>query len=181
MELIRDFDRSGKTMKDYWRSFDILKVINNIDAAWEEVSANCLTGVWLEFLPQFVHLFAGFEPVENMVEDVSKLKQKAGLDEVRVEHVKELLDSQIQQHSNADLKELAKELSQQRQEEKAKDKDPPLKYTKTSDLQRILSATDTLTDELCETDHDWERSAKVKRSKVVSIGPCSETPKERKT
>jgi len=35
MELVRDFDRSGKTMNDYWRSLDILKVINNIDTAWE--------------------------------------------------------------------------------------------------------------------------------------------------
>jgi hypothetical protein len=54
-------------MKDYWRSFDILKVINNIDPAWEEVSVNCLTGAWLQFRPQFVHLFAGFEPVEKKV------------------------------------------------------------------------------------------------------------------
>jgi type I site-specific restriction endonuclease len=137
--------------------------------------------VWLEFLPQFVHIFAGFEPVENMVEDVRRLVQEAGLDEVRVEHVKELLDSHGQQHSNADLKELAKELSQQRKEEKEKDKDPPLKCTKTIDLQRILSATETLTDELCDTDHDWERSAKVKRSKMISIGPSSEIPKGRNT
>jgi hypothetical protein len=148
MELVRDFDKSVKTMRDYWRSFDILKVINNIDAAWEEVSVNCLTGVWLEFLPQYVHLFAGFEPVENMLEDVRRLAQEAGLDEVRVEHVKELLDSHGQQQSNADLKELAKELSQQRKDEKEKVKDPPLQCTKTGDLQRILSATDTLTDEL---------------------------------
>lgn len=90
------------------------------------------------------------------------------------------MDGHGQQHSNEDLEELAKELSQQREEEKEKDKDPPLKCTKTSDLQRILSATYTLTDELCDTDHDWERSAKVKRSKMVSIGPCSEIPKERK-
>jgi predicted Zn-ribbon and HTH transcriptional regulator len=137
--------------------------------------------VWLEFLPQFVYLFAGFEPVEIMVEDVRRLLQEAGLNEVRVEHVKELLDSHRQQHSITDLKELAKELSQQREEEKEKDKDPPLNCTKTSDLQRILSAMDTLSDELCDTDHNWERSAKVKRSKMVSIGPCSGIPKERKT
>ena len=130
MELVRDFDMSGKTMKDYWRSFDILKVINNIDAASEEVSVNCLTGMWLEVLPQFVHLFAGFEPVEYVDEDVRRLLQEAGLDEFRVEHVKELLDSHRQQHSNADLEELAKERSQQREEEKEKDKDPLLKVRK---------------------------------------------------
>ena len=71
------------------------------------MSANCLNEVWLEFLPQFVHLFAGYEPVANMVEDVRKLVQEAGLDEVRVEHVKELLNSHRQQHSKADLKKLA--------------------------------------------------------------------------
>jgi len=114
--------------------------------------------------------------VENMVEDVRRLVQEAGLDEFRAERVKELLDSHGQQHCNADLKELAKELTQQREEEK--EKDPPLKCTKTSDLQRILSATDTLTDELCDTDHDWERSAKVKRSKMVSIGLVLRFPKK---
>ena len=84
------------------------------------------------------------------------------------------MDSHGQQHSNADLKEMAKELSQQ-------DKNAPPRCTKTSDLQRILSATNTFTDELCDTDHDWEQSAKVKRSKMVSIGPCSVIPKERNT
>lgn len=54
-----------------------------------------------------MHLFAGYEPVANMVEDVRKLVQEAGLDEVRVEHVKELLNSHRQQHSKADLKKLA--------------------------------------------------------------------------
>lgn len=83
MELVRVFDRSGKTMKDYWRSFDILKVINNTDAAWEEVSMNCLTGVWLELLPKFVHHFAGFESMKNMAGYVRRLAQEAGLDEVR--------------------------------------------------------------------------------------------------
>jgi hypothetical protein len=49
---------------------------------------------------------------------------------------------------------------------------------KTSDLQHILSAMETM--ELCEIDHNWERSAKVKRSVMVSIGPYSEILKERK-
>jgi hypothetical protein len=130
----------------------------------------CLNGVCLEFLSQFVLLFAEFEPLENMVEDVRRLVQEVGLVEVRDERVKELLDSHGQQHCNADLKELAnwrigelaklaKELSQQREEQKEKDKDPPLKCTKTSDLQRILSAKDTFTYELCDTDHEWQRSA----------------------
>jgi hypothetical protein len=42
---------------------------------------------------------------------------------------------------------------------------------KTSDLQRILSEIDKLTDELCEIDHDLERSATVKRSVMASMRP----------
>jgi hypothetical protein len=33
---------------------------------------------------------------------------------------------------------------------------------KTSDLQHSFSAMETLTDELCDNDHDWEQNAKVK-------------------
>jgi hypothetical protein len=55
-------------------------------------------------------------------------------------------------------------------EEKEKDGEPPLKFVKTSDQQRIISAIKTLNNELCETDHDWQRIAKVESSLMVSIG-----------
>jgi hypothetical protein len=51
---------------------------------------------------------------------------------------------------------------------------------KTSDLQRILSDTDKITDELCEIDHDWERSATAKRSVMASMRPYHEILIERK-
>jgi hypothetical protein len=60
-----------------------------------------------------MHYFAGFEPVQNI--DVRGLEQEVGLDEVKAEHVTELLYSHEPQHSNEDLEELAKELSQQRE------------------------------------------------------------------
>jgi hypothetical protein len=66
-------------------------------------------------------------------------------------------------------------------EEKEKDREPPLKFVKTSDLQRIISAMKTLNDELCETDHDWQRIAKVERSLMVSIGPYFDILKKYET
>jgi hypothetical protein len=51
---------------------------------------------------------------------------------------------------------------------------------KTSDLQRILSDIDKLNDELCEIDHDWERSATAKRSVMASMRPYHEILIERK-
>jgi hypothetical protein len=66
--MARVVDRSDKTNKDYWHSFNILKGINNIKAAWEEASANCSNGMWHKLLPEFMHDFTGYQPVENTAE-----------------------------------------------------------------------------------------------------------------
>jgi len=50
IEMVRVLDRSHKTIKDYWHSSDILKGINTINTAWEEVSVKCLKGVWGQLL-----------------------------------------------------------------------------------------------------------------------------------
>jgi hypothetical protein len=44
--MMRVLDRSGKTIEDYCSSFDILKVIKDINVVWEEMSVNCLNGMW---------------------------------------------------------------------------------------------------------------------------------------
>ena len=69
---------------------------------------------------------------------------------------KEEENDHVQQLSNEDLEEMAKELSQQKEEENEKDEEPPLKCMKTSNLQCILSAMETLTDEICDNAHSWE-------------------------
>jgi hypothetical protein len=79
---------------------------------------------------------------------------RAGLDEVTAEDVIQLLVNHGQQLSYKDLEVLNKEISQQKERQR--------KSLKTSAIQRILSAMETVTDEFCETDHDWKGSAEVK-------------------
>jgi hypothetical protein len=162
MDLVRVLDRSHKAIKDYWHLSDILKGFNNINTAWEVVSVKCSKGVWGKLLPQFMHDITGFEPVDNTVDDVSRLAQKAGLDEVRAEDITQLFDSHGQQLSNEDLEDMVKELSQQKEVEKEKEEEPPLKCMKTSDLQHSVSAMENLSDELCDTGYNWEQNVKVK-------------------
>jgi hypothetical protein len=54
------------------------------------------------------------------------------------------LDSQGQQLCNGDLDKQAKEIRQQKEKKNEKDEEFLLKYMKTSDLQYVLSAMDTL-------------------------------------
>jgi hypothetical protein len=124
MDTVRVLEKSHKTIKDYWRSNDILKGIK-INTAWEKVSEKCWNGDWHKCFPQFMHNFTGFWPVENTVADISSIAQEAGLDEFRAEDITQLLDSQGQQHSNEDFKDMVKELSQQEEEEKKKKKSLP--------------------------------------------------------
>jgi hypothetical protein len=103
-----------------------------------------------------VHDFTLFGPVENSDDDISRLVQKAGLDEITAEDVTELLNSHGQELSNENMEKVSKELSYQKEEKKENNEEPPLKYMKTSDLQHILSAMRTLTGYLCDSDHYWE-------------------------
>ena len=54
------------------------------------------------------------------------------------------MDSHGQQLCNGDLEEQAKEIRKQKEEKKEKDEESPLKFLKTSDLQCVLPAMDTL-------------------------------------
>jgi hypothetical protein len=96
---------------------DVLKGINNINKAWEGVSVSYVGGVRRKLLQEFMHDFTGFELVENNAEDFSRLVQEARLDEVTPEDGTELLHSHGQQLSKEDLKELDRELSQQKETE----------------------------------------------------------------
>ena len=69
--MARVVDRSDKTNKDYWHSFDILRDINNIKAAWEEMSMKCSYGVRDKLLPEFMHDFTGYQPVQNITETLA--------------------------------------------------------------------------------------------------------------
>ena len=61
-----------------------------------------------------MHVFTGIEPVVNSIDDVNRTSQEAGLDEVIGEDITQLLHIQGQQ------------LSQQKEEEKEKEVQPPL-------------------------------------------------------
>ena len=84
----------------------------------------------------------------NNVDDVNRTSQETGMDKVIAEDITQLLDSRGQQHYSEDLEDMVKEISQQMEEEKGKEEQPPLQCMKISDLQNRFSAMETLTDEL---------------------------------
>lgn len=82
MEMMKVLDISDKTVKDNWRSFDILKRIKNIKLTWDQVSAKCLNGVWSKLLPTSIHDFEEVAHQENLIEDIIRLVRDMGLEDV---------------------------------------------------------------------------------------------------
>lgn len=88
-EMIKAIDtNSNQTVKDYWRSYDILKGIKNLKSAWDEVTTNCLNGVWRKLLPGFIQ-GASVEEVDNINinEDIIRLTRECGFEDVTTEDV----------------------------------------------------------------------------------------------
>uniref|UniRef100_K7FKY7 HTH CENPB-type domain-containing protein n=1 Tax=Pelodiscus sinensis TaxID=13735 RepID=K7FKY7_PELSI len=61
---------NGKTLCEFWKDYKILHCIRNIAAEWEEVTPQCMNGIWKKILKRFVNCFRGFEK-EKALEDIS--------------------------------------------------------------------------------------------------------------
>jgi len=44
-EMTQQMDTSGVSLKEYWKDYNILKALDNIKMAWEEVTVSCMKGV----------------------------------------------------------------------------------------------------------------------------------------
>jgi len=48
------------TLREFWKGYDIYKVILNINGTWKEVTQTAMNGLWKKLCAQFVHDFKGF-------------------------------------------------------------------------------------------------------------------------
>lgn len=45
---------SGRMLREFWKGFNILNAIRNIVAAWEEVTQQCMNGIWKKVLKTYI-------------------------------------------------------------------------------------------------------------------------------
>lgn len=181
-EMIRSIDSDAReTVKNYWRSYDILKGITNLRFAWDEVTSKCLYGVWRKLLPELIGS-GTVQDEQSITEEIVTLTRECGF-EVTLEDVTELLNQHDEPLSNEELEELVEELDrhqpQNLEDEKDENKNEE-KTLKTADLTRIISTIEKLTDELIEIDGYINRSVNVKRSIATAMRPYTNIIQERK-
>jgi hypothetical protein len=91
-ELVEETDgKDQQSNRDWWKSFDIMKGIRNIVAAWEEVTTNCMNSSWKKLWPKVCHDFRGFEENEAAIaNDIVELANQLGMDEVDIDNMQKL-------------------------------------------------------------------------------------------
>ncbi|CAM2116375.1 unnamed protein product [Caretta caretta] len=105
--LIKETAGEGKpSVKEFWKSYNILNGVENIDTSWEEVTSQCMNGIWRCAWPDAVHSFIGFDAVPALKQEIVKLAKDVGLEEVEDDDVEELLESHAEQLTNEELTEL---------------------------------------------------------------------------
>jgi hypothetical protein len=91
------------SIREYWRGYNILKAIDNVAKAWEEVTESCMNGVWCKLWLECVQDCQGFKDVVPSVDCGNRnLARKAGFRELESENIEEVLASHVQELANED-------------------------------------------------------------------------------
>ena len=103
VDLIRQMDTSGVSLKEYWRDYNILTAIDNINMAWEEVTLSCMKGVWNKIWPSDESYGTNCDNLDFLMKEISEIAEEVGLDNADPVRVTEVLDSHSHPLSNEDL------------------------------------------------------------------------------
>ena len=71
-EMIWQTDTSGVFLKEYWKDYNILKAIDNIKMAWEEVTVSCMKGVWHNIWPSNENYGRNCDCMDMLIKDTSR-------------------------------------------------------------------------------------------------------------
>jgi hypothetical protein len=167
--------QSDITVRDYWKSYNILNAITNIESAWDEVSQS-----WRKLWPEGVIDFVRIEPVSEVAKDISRMAKDVGIDNVDPDDVYQLLESHGEPLSRKELEELVVELQQHEADTPEEMEElQSIRTLKTEHIQSALAKIRSAFDELCDNDPDWERSHGVQRGVNIMLKPYYNILEER--
>uniref|UniRef100_K7F3I0 HTH CENPB-type domain-containing protein n=1 Tax=Pelodiscus sinensis TaxID=13735 RepID=K7F3I0_PELSI len=118
--------KNNKTLRDFWKYYNILHCIRNIAAGWEEVTPQCMNVIWKKILKRFVNCFKGFEKVkalEDISNNIVQLAKKVDL-EIDNEDIHQLVEDVGEELSNEDLMQLEAERYQRKAQEEEEEEAP---------------------------------------------------------
>ena len=110
-EMIRKMDTSGVSLKEYWKNYSILKAIDNIKMAWEEVIVSCMKDVWHKIWPSNENYGTNCDNLDMLIKEISEIVEEVGLDNVDPMGITKVLESHSQPLSNEELYNLVQQVT----------------------------------------------------------------------
>jgi len=106
-EMIRQMDTSGVSLKEYWKDYNILRALDNIKMAWEEVIVSCMKDVWHKIWPSNENYGTNCDNLDMLIKEKSELAEEVGRDNFDPVGITEILESHSQPLSNEEFYDLA--------------------------------------------------------------------------
>ncbi|XP_059583646.1 tigger transposable element-derived protein 1-like [Alligator mississippiensis] len=152
------------TLRDFWKSYNILHCIKNIESAWEGVTEKCMQGIWKKCLKVFdFERFDKDDHVDVINKKIVELANVLNLD-VEVKDIEELVKYVEGELTNEDLIELEAQqhLEEEQEEEEERMEEVQKKFT-VNGLAGVFSKVNAAILELEGMDPNVERFTKVER------------------
>ncbi|XP_051885228.1 tigger transposable element-derived protein 1-like [Pristis pectinata] len=169
-----------QSIREFWRSYNMMKAIENISASWAEVTSVCMNNVWRKLWPEVCGDSVGCEEGEQVIiSDIVQLAAQAGLDEVDADDVVELLRSHGDGLTNEELQELEQYCVCVQTEDTESTETPAERNLSIAILMEGIKKIEEGLELFSANDPDWERSLSVRRIVLDSISCYREMLSER--
>ncbi|XP_059162114.1 tigger transposable element-derived protein 1-like [Physella acuta] len=159
------------TPKDFWNNYDILKAIDNIADAWEDVSSSCMNNAWEKIWPDCVSDMASLEQIIDILEMIKKqisyLAYEADFEGMEQSDIEELLASHSEERSEDEQVDLQ---TATEDEEEGPSKAALSRVFTVKRLAEFFKHIDHAMKIINEDDANRERSCRVARIVAQEIG-----------
>lgn len=166
---------SKQTILQFWKKYNILDAVGNIDVAWQALTKKCMNGVWKKIWPE---VSQDYQREETIVGQIVNLVEAAGIGDVDEQDIEELLQVSGEGLTNEDLKELANQEIEENESSDSEDDEP--KEIKTDFLKKSLETITETVDQLVANDPNFDRSSKARRGVLDAIACYRHLLNERK-
>ena len=180
-QLFEKTDGQNKqSIRDFWKNYNILDAVENINLSWNEVTEKCLKGVWKKIWPDLNKEDDTLQENVN-INEIVELAKQTGIGEVDVQDLEEILEEKAESFSNDELSELAHH--EEHENIDSSDSEEERKELSTAFLKSSLDTITEIMDQFIENDTDFDRSSKAKRGVMDALSTYREllTQRKRKT
>uniref|UniRef100_S4RKA0 HTH CENPB-type domain-containing protein n=1 Tax=Petromyzon marinus TaxID=7757 RepID=S4RKA0_PETMA len=81
-QIVANTDKDVQTIREFWRSYNIMDAIDNINEAWNEVAQTTLNACWGKLWKECKHDLTGLQDPVNDIHRIVELARNAGFHEV---------------------------------------------------------------------------------------------------